>query len=882
MSLEAGSRLGPYKILSTLGAGGMGEVYRARDTKLGRDVAIKVLPSSFAADPDRLARFEREAQLLASLNHPHIAQIYGLEGQDGTPFIVMELVDGETIDARLKGSRSIPVPDTLRIARQIAEALDAAHERGIVHRDLKPANIVITPEGAVKVLDFGLAKLDQRSASLSGERELTHSPTLLAPTMDGVLLGTAPYMSPEQARGKSVDKRTDIWSFGCVLYEMLTGRRAFPGETTSDTIAAILEREPDWSALPGSTPPPIRGLLQRCLDKDPKRRLRDIGDAHAGLDDAARPPIGAASAQNRLGRTLLAFVVAAAGVVVAVLIALVVRGRDVDQRGDVPDFSRVVALTSGPDREFAPAISPDGKWVAYLSDAGGQIDVWVKFVAGGEAANLTRNAGLEMTASTNISGLEISPDGTRIALSARPRGTSESLSVWEIPAPLPGPVRKLLNNRQALRWSPDGRQVAFILAGGTAGDQLFVADADGANQKEIVPLHDGMHLHWLSWSRDRYIYFIYGLSPFNMEPSEIYRVKATGGPIQPVVKTARRAVAAAPMPDGTGLIYAANPESTDTGLWWRSNQSDVPRRLTVGVGEYAEPRVSADGRTLVCTLYNMRESLVRLPVTLEKPATTAITNGYTGDLDPQVAPSNDRLVFSSSRSGTRLLWTAMLDGSDARPLTIGASLDERPAFSPDSQQIAFISDRKGARAIWTIGREGGAARKIVDAVVISSPSWSPDGRQLVYAAPAGASPGLWTVAVADGQVKRLPTPGAANEPAWNPARDVIAYVTAAQAVAFVDSAGREVFTPMTPRGIGFANGMVAWSPDGKRLAAISQPTFAPASVWLIEPQAANPLTKVTEFSAGPRLRGISWTRDGTAVIVGKRDWTSDIVLLHQK
>jgi serine/threonine protein kinase len=252
-----GSRLGLYEIVSALGVGGMGEVFRARDTKLGREVAIKILPASFASDPDRLARFEREARVLASLNHPHIAQIYGLETVP-SPFIVMELVDGETLDARLKGlrsmeregfSRALPIGEALEIARQIADALDAAHERGIVHRDLKPANVAITRDGRVKVLDFGLAK-----ASAAADAELTQSPTVMAPTLDGVLLGTAPYMSPEQARGKAVDKRTDIWAFGCVLYQMLTGQRAFGGETTSDTIAAILEHEPDWSRLPASTP----------------------------------------------------------------------------------------------------------------------------------------------------------------------------------------------------------------------------------------------------------------------------------------------------------------------------------------------------------------------------------------------------------------------------------------------------------------------------------------------------------------------------------------------------------------------------------------------------------------------------------------------------
>ncbi len=282
-SFLAGRRLGPYTIHSPLGAGGMGEVYRARDSKLGRDVAIKVLPHVFTADPDRLARFEREARMLAALNHPHIGAIYGLEELDGTPALVLELVEGDTLAERIaRGPLSFA--NALPMATQIAEALESAHERGIVHRDLKPANIKITSDGVVKVLDFGLAKAaggDRSSPGLSQSAMVTGGVT-----SEGIILGTAAYMSPDQARGKPVDKRTDIWAFGCVLYEMLTGRVPFPGETISDTVAAILGREPDWRALPAATPARVRWLLRRCLEKDPKGRIHDIADARLEIDEA--------------------------------------------------------------------------------------------------------------------------------------------------------------------------------------------------------------------------------------------------------------------------------------------------------------------------------------------------------------------------------------------------------------------------------------------------------------------------------------------------------------------------------------------------------------------------------------------------------------------
>src|SRR5262245_51211643 len=279
--MGVGSRIGPYELLSRLGAGGMGDVYRARDSQLGRDVAIKLLPAIFLSDPDRLARFERESRVLASLNHPNIAAIYAVEPVEGSRALVLELVEGPTLADRItKGP--VPLAEVLPIARQIAEALEAAHEKGIVHRDLKPANIKLAPTGLVKVLDFGLAKLgagEAGGAGGTGRDDLSNSPTFTAGTQQGVILGTAAYMSPEQARGQAVDKRTDIWAFGCVLFEMLTGTAPFGGATVTDTLAAILQRDPDWTLLPSTTPVGIRKLLRRCLEKDPTRRLHDVADA---------------------------------------------------------------------------------------------------------------------------------------------------------------------------------------------------------------------------------------------------------------------------------------------------------------------------------------------------------------------------------------------------------------------------------------------------------------------------------------------------------------------------------------------------------------------------------------------------------------------------
>src|SRR5262245_55824667 len=367
MPLTAGSRLGPYEILAAIGAGGMGEVYRARDTKLDRDVAIKVLPELFVADSERVARFQREAKTLAALNHPHIGGIYGLEDAGGVRALVLELVEGPTLADRI-AQGPIPLNEALPIARQIAEALEAAHERGIVHRDLKPANIKVRLDGTVKVLDFGLAKaLDP----VAGSGDLANSPTLtFAATQAGIILGTAAYMSPEQIRGKGVDKRADIWAFGAVVYEMLTGRRAFQGEDISLTLAEVMKSEPDWTLLPADVPVAIRSVLKRCLQKDPRQRLHDVADVRLLMDEVAVDRAEAvAVAPQRRWPIVSAIVVA---VVAAVLTAVVML---LNRTSEAP--AAVLRATfmlpqgqvfSNPGRRVV-AISPDGAQMAYVANS---------------------------------------------------------------------------------------------------------------------------------------------------------------------------------------------------------------------------------------------------------------------------------------------------------------------------------------------------------------------------------------------------------------------------------------------------------------------------------------------------------------------------------
>jgi eukaryotic-like serine/threonine-protein kinase len=359
--LTPGTRLGVYDIVAPIGEGGMGQVYRGTDTTLGRQVAIKILPDAFAQDPERLGRFEREAKTLASLNHPHIAAIYGFEKSAGVYALVMELVEGEDLSQRIAGS-AIPIDEALPIARQIAEALEAAHEQGIVHRDLKPANIKLRADGTVKVLDFGLAKAITGSAGSAGSAGLENSPTFTSPaalTIGGMILGTAAYMAPEQARGKVVDKRADIWAFGVVLYEMLTGKTAFAGDTVSDVLAAVLTREPDWTALPATTPASISRLLSRCLEKDPKRRLRDIGDARLEIDETIRDPkVGPAPVAAAPRVHPFAWAAAGFAVAATVVVGLTVSGVWPRARTSQARPLRVSIVHTEGSEVGAPAIRP--------------------------------------------------------------------------------------------------------------------------------------------------------------------------------------------------------------------------------------------------------------------------------------------------------------------------------------------------------------------------------------------------------------------------------------------------------------------------------------------------------------------------------------------
>jgi hypothetical protein len=522
MPLTVGAHLGDYEILGALGAGGMGEVYRARDAKLGREVAVKALPEEFADDAERLARFEREAQALAALNHPNLAIIHELKDVDGAKYLILELIEGDTLAERINRG-PVPISDALDIALQIALALGAAHEKGIVHRDLKPANVKITPEGRVKVLDFGLAKIYE---SPDAQENLSYSPTLTGgQTLAGVILGTAAYMSPEQARGKDVDRRADIWGFGCVMYEMLTGRQAFPnGETLSDTLAGILVREPDLQALPAATPPKIRALVERCLRKNERRRLRDIGDARIAIEEARSEltasaaagvlPAGSRRRELVFGALAAVFLLTATGMAARLFLQGAPAARAV--RFDLP-------TPVGMPNSFY--LSPDGRKLAFVTSSLAPARIWVRSLDSATAQPIPSTEGIAAPAPFFNGGnlgennaLFWSADSQSIGFVAE--GKLKKVAAAGGPAQVLASLPASVNTFGA--WSADG--VILLASDAVAGGPLLRVPASGGQlapateldkskkeQSHRFPhfLPDGQHFLYLSTgsdARERVVY----------------------------------------------------------------------------------------------------------------------------------------------------------------------------------------------------------------------------------------------------------------------------------------------------------------------------------------------------------------------------------------
>ena len=770
MPLTPGTRFGVYEVVAPIGAGGMGEVYRALDTRLGRDVALKVLPHAFANDRERLQRFEREAKTLALLNHPHIASVYGFEIADGAPAIAMELVDGQTVGERI-ASGALPLTETLRIARQIAEALDAAHERGIVHRDLKPANVKITSQGTVKVLDFGLAKTPDELAP-----DLSRSPTLTAlHTREGVILGTAAYMSPEQARGQSIDKRSDVWAFGCMLFEMLTRRVAFGRATVSDTIVAILERDPDWNLLPSTTPPALRRLIGRCLEKDPRRRLRDVGDALSEIEEAARQgsegwPSNDKAGPSRPPSWRRRSVGALGAVVAAAILAglsWVLRGQD--DRQDGVSVLNMMPLTTDPGYEGEPSFSPDGGTVAYVTDREGNFEIVRRQISGGVEVNLTNDPADDVQPT-------FSPDGQTLAfVSSRGRPTRLRHEGYDLPlmggsiwvmAALGGAARRVVEDGGFPSWSPDGASLVYAAGPGFAS-KLFVSPAIGGAAREIALNFTSSRPRFLLYPRysadARWIVFE-GDSPAGFGPRDIYVVASDGGAPQaiatgqqPVWSAGSRSVIFSNGARGANYSLWEVPISNDTGV-----ASGPARPITLSRGRDAQPAVSRDGRYVAFAGVAFSFNAEAMPFDAESGRAsgppTQLTHGLSVTYFQSFSPDGRSIAYESRLGTTTHLWRTDRAGA-AMQLTADPAFDDSfPRWNPKGGNIAFSRRQAGIPAsgeIWLMAEDGGSPRRLVDKAGFFA--WLGSGRGLVYFSRADNQ--LYLLTIADGTTRRL-----TNEP----------------------------------------------------------------------------------------------------------------------
>ena len=808
-----GTQLGPYDILALVGSGGMGDVYRARDRTLGRDVALKLLPPGVAGDPDREARFGREARLLAALNHPHIATIHGIEETPGTRALVMELVEGPTLAERLaadawrRTSADAVIADTLRIARQIAEALEAAHARGVIHRDVKPANIKFTLDGSVKVLDFGLATAFSRDGA---DHDLSHLPTMTAADLrSGGIVGTPAYMSPEQARGEAIDKRTDIWAFGCVLFEMLSGRCAFPGRTISDTIAAILEREPAWDALPSQTPPGIHRLLRRCLQKDADRRLHDIADARIEIDDAAS---GAPEAQAaRAPRPAAPLLWTGLGALLATTIAIGVW--NMRPAPALPE-SRLEIVTP-PSRDAALAVSPDGLKVVFAAAANGPSQLWLRAldspaarplpgtdhgttpfwspdsrsiaffadarlkrvdIDGGSVRTLTASAAVPLGGSWNRDGTIIFADSPGGPISRISETGGERSAVTRVDAPRQ-------RGHFFPRFLPDGRHFLFFVSGTSEVRGVYLGDLDGPGTTRLLesdsPAEYASSGHLLfmrgtrlmaqrfnlrelageAWSIDDHLSrdtalsasasgpIVYRGAPADDGERQLVWVDRTGRELDKVRYADTAALGPSLSHDGRH-IAAYRFEQGNMDIWTYEMRRRAWDRLTFDQGDDIYPLWSHDDRSIVFA--GVRKggplSLYRKIVGSGQDEEELLLQTASGGFPMDWSGDGRFVLYQDFNPRFGLdIWALPLEGERKPFEVVRTDFNETmPQFSPDGRWIAYQSDKTGRVEIYLRPFPGAGPDTRASTEGGGQVRWNPDGRELFY---VGADDRLMSVAL---------------------------------------------------------------------------------------------------------------------------------------
>ena len=862
MTVRVGAVLGTYELIELIGEGGMGAVYRARDSRLGRDVAIKVIRPELASHPDRISRFDREARLLASLNHPNIATVYGFELIGDVPFLVMELVDGETLAARTTPG-PLPVREALTIAAQIAAAMEAAHDRGVIHRDLKPSNIKVTPAGTVKVLDFGLAKALHSNTPAEA---IAESPTLTSDgTAEGLVLGTAAFMSPEQARGKPIDRRADVWAFGCVLFDMLTGRPAFAGATLSDTLSNILTRDPDWSVVPSHAPPAIRRLLRRCLEKDASHRLRDMGDARLELEEAVEgrgdTELPARLAADHAGGTRLQLVATVSAVLGggAVALAMWLTGF-----GDPPSQPRVLSFAlSLPESERLTssdfpvvAFAPDESHIAYVATRGGgsQLFVrslsaldpvplagtegaltpffspdgqWIGFFADGKLKKVPVQGGPVRTLADAPIGF-----GASWAADAIVFAPSNGSALFRVPGEggTPTAVTELDTARGEFshRWPDlmsDGRAVVF--ATGTEGswdDAEIVVQPLGGGVRHVL-VHGGSNPRFLPGGR---LAYIRGGNIFLASfDDRTWRLTSEPVPVLNVVEHSLDGAAQFSVSSSGGLLYLPGAEETRRTLVWVDRQGAI-QPVAALPQAYTAARLSPDGRTMAVSIGGKTAEEI-WTYDIARNELSQLT--YDAGSDPVWSADGSRVIFTAIREGSPDLFWKGTDRAAVEERLTRSPLRKIPqSVSADGSTLAFVEEGESTgRNIVFLTFEDRSVRPFLNTGANeTSPAFSPDGRWIAYVSDAGGRNDVYVASRIDRGKTVQVSSGGGTEPLWRRDSGELFYRVADRIMAAVVKTNgsvdrpREVFKGQFQTGRG---GRAAYdvSADGARFLMIKAP-----------------------------------------------------------
>jgi serine/threonine protein kinase len=925
------TNLSHYRIVSKIGAGGMGEVYLAEDSRLGRRVAIKILPPLFTADADRLQRFQQEARAASALNHPNILTIHEIgETADQGFYIATEFIDGETLREKLQRER-LTVEEALDVALQTASALSAAHEAGIIHRDIKPENIMIRRDGIVKVLDFGLAKLTEENKSAIDTEAETRAQVKTAP---GVIMGTVQYMSPEQARGKVTDARTDIWSLGCVLYEMITARAAFSGETVADLIADIVKSNPaPLSEFSDEVPERLEEIVSKTLEKNTDeryqtakdllidlRRLKRKLDFESEMERSHAPAKRSSEAALKTSDERKTLIVATdttqsaelnkqtvssaeyiateikrhkTGAIIASVILLFVipflgyslyrfiqiSSKQPEQTANqiAPSNLKIQRLT-GNGKVSRAAISPDGKFLAYVQNEGGQQSLWTKQISTNSNVQTVAPGVMEQ-----FDNLTFTPDGSFIYFAGK-NMENRSNTIFRVPT-LGGSLSKIISNARSVSFSPDGKQIVFgRWDAKTAESVLIIANADGTNERKLTSLFDNFYFSGaLGWSPDgKLIASGVGDDKKLERKQTVAVIEVSSGALKELSEYKWDSIDSLTwLPDMSGMIFSADDTGGGDGvskLFEISYPSGESRRMTQNLTDYSRVSLTADGKTLISVESDFTSSIWVSP-NADLSRATQITTGKANYARGIAWTPDKRIVYIANTSGIEEVWIINADGSNQKQLTNDGRLKYTPVVSPDGCYIVYATSQ-GGNDLWRINIDGSNQTLLTGKPADeANPDISPDGKWIVYSAWTFGKQAIWRMPIEGGEAQRL-TDFESKEPHVSPDGRFIACFFADEKnvthLGIIPSDGgaliktfdvpTTVETDMSPK----------WTPDGRGITLIDERAGI-GNLW-VQPVDGGAPKQLTDFKQNGIHRR-EWTRDGKQVAIVRGEGNSDAIMI---